>query len=48
MAKIPSGEELQKLIGELGKEVKSFDPDKMEFVKKAIAWNSGVKDGKSN
>lgn len=42
---IPSGEELQKLIGELGKEVKNFDPDKMEFVKKAITWNSGVKDG---
>lgn len=45
LEKMPSGEELQKLIGELGKEVKNFDPDKMEFVKKAIAWNSGVKDG---
>lgn len=45
LTKIPSGKELQKLVGDLGKEVKNFDPDKMEFIKKAIAWNSGVKDG---
>lgn len=47
LGKIPSGDELKKIVGELGKEMKGFDPAKMDFVKKAIGWNSGEVDGES-
>lgn len=47
LTKIPSGKELQKLIGEMGKEMKSFDPEKLKFVKDFVELNRGGNDDNS-
>lgn len=42
MNKIPDGVELEKLVKNASEEFANFDPDKMEFLKSAMDWNSGV------
>ncbi len=39
--KIPDGVELEELVKNASEEFSKFDPDKMEFLKSAMDWNSG-------
>ena len=36
---------MQKLISEMGKEMKNFDPEKLKFVKNFVELNRGGNDG---
>ena len=42
MNKIPDGVELEELVKNASEEFANFDPDKLEFLKSAMDWNSGV------
>lgn len=42
MNKIPDGVELEELVKNASEEFTNFDPDKLEFLKSAMDWNSGV------
>ncbi len=42
MNKIPDGVELDELVKNASEEFANFDPDKMEFLKSAMDWNSGA------
>ena len=40
--KIPDGVKLEELVKSASEEFANFDPEKMEFLKSAMDWNSGV------
>ena len=42
VSKIPDEAGLNELVKNVSKEFSNFDPDKLEFLKSAMDWNSGV------